>query len=174
MPGRTRHAPPSVAEVIQKEDPKYIPGLAFNEPLTWRAGKAIPVADLLLRLQALAKELRKLDQDQLARTAFTRVAQDLVNPNLLGHKDKGVRAYVSCCVVDILRLCAPDAPFTNTQLRVCGNIYQDGDDLMLTDSRTYLPLSSRQSCHALRSPRTPIMYSTAMSSNRSQTRRASH
>ena len=117
MPGRLRPPTATAAEVVQDAQTAYIPGLQFNEALTWRAGKAIPVAELLTRLQTLAKELKKLEQDQVDRTAFTRVAQDLASANLLNHKDKGIRAYVASCVVDILRLCAPDAPFKNAQLK---------------------------------------------------------
>ena len=116
MPGRIRQATASAAD--QQSDVPYIPGLQFNESLTWRAGKAIPVADLLGRLQNLSKELKNLEQDQVDRTSFTKVAQDLASANLIGHKDKGIRAYTACCVVDILRLCAPDAPFKNAQLKV--------------------------------------------------------
>jgi hypothetical protein len=29
-----------------------------------------------------------------------------------------VRAWATCCIVDVLRLCAPDAPFTRNQLKV--------------------------------------------------------
>ena len=116
MPGRIRQATATAAD--QQSQVSYIPGLQFNEPLTWRAGKAIPVADLLSRLQTLSQELKSLEQDQIDRTSFTRVAQDLASANLIGHKDKGVRAYTACCVVDILRLCAPDAPFKNAQLKV--------------------------------------------------------
>ena len=120
MPGRLRQATASAAE--QRSDVPYIPGLQFNESLTWRAGKAIPVADLLARLLNLSEELKSLEQDQVDRTSFTRVAQDLASANLIGHKDKGIRAYTACCVVDILRLCAPDAPFKNAQLKVCKKI----------------------------------------------------
>jgi sister chromatid cohesion protein PDS5 len=117
MPGRLRQAPGHAA-ADQQPDAPYIPGLQFNESLTWRAGKAIPVGDLLSRLQNLSQELKALEQDQVERTAFTRVAQDLASANLIAHKDKGIRAYTACCVVDILRLCAPDAPFKNAQLKV--------------------------------------------------------
>ncbi|KAL8831282.1 MAG: hypothetical protein Q9191_000938, partial [Dirinaria sp. TL-2023a] len=92
-------------------------GLRFSESLSWRAGNPIAIADLLRRLQALAKELRELDQEDIPREAFTKVAKELVSPNLLAHKDKGVKAFVACCLVDILRLCAPDAPYTEQQLK---------------------------------------------------------
>lgn len=31
---------------------------------------------------------------------------------------RGVKAYAACCLADILRVCAPDAPYTAEQLRV--------------------------------------------------------
>ena len=93
-------------------------GLRFNESLSWRAGKPIAVADLLRRLQALSKEMRDMEQDEADRDSFLEVAKQLTSPNLLAHKDKGVRAWTACCLVDILRLCAPDAPYTGQQLRV--------------------------------------------------------
>lgn len=59
-----------------------------------------------------------MEQEQIERESFTKVAKELVNPNLLMHKDKGVKALTAACLVDILRLCAPDAPFTGQQLKV--------------------------------------------------------
>ena len=93
-------------------------GLQFNESLSWRAGKPIAIADLLRRLQALSKEMREMEQDEDEKDSFIRVAKELASPNLLAHKDKGIRAWTACCLVDILRLCAPDAPYTATQLKV--------------------------------------------------------
>lgn len=112
MPSRT------AAAVTEMEEPQPMPGLQFNEPLSWRAGKPIPVADLLRRLSALSKEMQEMDQEENERGSFTKVAKELVNPNLLAHKDKGVRALTAACLVDILRLCAPDAPYIGQQLRV--------------------------------------------------------
>ncbi|KAI9849730.1 MAG: hypothetical protein M1838_000091 [Thelocarpon superellum] len=94
-----------------------LPGLRFNEPLTWRAGKPIAVADLLRRLQDLSKELGEIEQEEIDRAAFNKVAKPLAGPSLLAHKDRGVRAWTACCLVDILRLCAPDAPYTGVQLK---------------------------------------------------------
>lgn len=117
MPGRA-----TVSEAMEEdEDQHAMPGLQFNETLSWRAGKPIAVADLLRRLQALSKEMRKMEQEENERASFTPVAKELANPNLLAHKDKGVKAWTACCLVDILRLCAPDAPYTGQQLKVCGD-----------------------------------------------------
>ncbi|KAL8953571.1 MAG: hypothetical protein Q9222_000566 [Ikaeria aurantiellina] len=99
-----------------------MPGLQFNDPLSWRAGKPIAVADLLKRLHALSKEMQDMEQDEDTRESFIKVAKELVSPNLLGHKDKGVKALTASCLVDILRLCAPDAPYTGQQLRDIFNL----------------------------------------------------
>ncbi|PGH36027.1 sister chromatid cohesion protein PDS5 [[Emmonsia] crescens] len=118
MPARTRHSLASTTEVAEpEEEPSGLRRLRFNETLSWRAGRAIPVADLLERLESLALELRQLDQEETDKDSLKKVSQDLASGHLLGHRDKGVRAWTACCVVDILRLCAPNAPFTGNQLK---------------------------------------------------------
>lgn len=117
MAPRGRNAAAS-ADAAQKDNRYDIPGLSFNDTLTWRAGKPIAVADLLNRLQQLGNELRNFDDDQVDSRSFTTLAHDLANANLLGHKDKGVRAWTVACIVDVLRLCAPNAPFIEGQLKV--------------------------------------------------------
>ena len=112
MPSRAAAAATETAE------PQTMPGLQFNEPLSWKATKAIPVAELLRRLGALSKEMQEMEQEENERESFTKVAKELVSPNLLGHKDKGVKALTASCLVDILRLCAPDAPYTEKELKV--------------------------------------------------------
>lgn len=110
------------AEVEVEEEEEAPEGqgqsLQFNEPLSWRAGKPIATAELLRRLEALADELREMDQEDVDKESFKVVAKELSGQNLLSHKDKGVRAYVACCLVDLLKLCAPDAPFSASKLKV--------------------------------------------------------
>lgn len=119
MPG-TRSRASAATQIHDDEDQQQetTSGLAFNEPLTWRAGKPIPVAELLRRLQALHQELRGLEQEEIERDALLPIGKELASQNLLSHKDRGVRAWAGCCVVDIFRLCAPDAPYTASQLKV--------------------------------------------------------
>lgn len=45
------------------------------------------------------------------------VTRDLVSPSLMTHKDKGVKALTACCITDMLRLYAPEAPYSNSELR---------------------------------------------------------
>ncbi|KPI41268.1 Sister chromatid cohesion protein pds5 [Cyphellophora attinorum] len=99
-----------------------IPGLDFEQPLTWRPGKAIPIADLLDRLKDLREKLAAFDDDQPDSRLWTGLAGDLVNANLLGHKDRGIRAYAVTCILDVLKICAPDAPFQNHQLKDIFNV----------------------------------------------------
>lgn len=122
MPSRTAATTATQVEVMMGEELGHsLPGLQFSEPLSWRAGKPIAIADLLRRLQALSKEMRSMEQEENERESFTNVAKELASTNLLAHKDKGVRAWAACCLVDILRLCAPDAPYTGQQLKVSGD-----------------------------------------------------
>ena len=120
MPGTRQRASASVAAEQEHGDSLSQSLLRFNEPLSWKAGKVIPVAELLLRLQKLAKELHNLEpQGDVALKSVLKIAQELSSPNLLAHKDRGVRAWTMCCVVDLLRICNPHAPFRNPQLKVC-------------------------------------------------------
>ena len=104
---------------MELDEPAHnMPGLQFDEPLSWRAGKPIAIADLLRRLQKLSNQMKEMEQEENDRDSFTSVAKELASHNLLAHKDKGVKAWTACCLVDILRLCAPDAPYTGQQLKV--------------------------------------------------------
>ncbi|KAF2100638.1 hypothetical protein NA57DRAFT_36210 [Rhizodiscina lignyota] len=117
---RTRTTAPVAQTTTEEEEEEVQPeqgGLQFKEALTWRAGKPIPVADLLRRLQALSKELQELEQEEVERESLIPPAKELATHNLLDHKDRGVRAWTACCLVDMFRLCAPDAPYTATQLK---------------------------------------------------------
>lgn len=100
---------------IDEEDQK---SLEFDEELSWRPAKPIPSATLLTRLEKLSKELADFDQGAVVLSSLQRVAADLAHRNLLQHKDRGVKAYTACCLVDLLRLYVPDAPFTEEQLKV--------------------------------------------------------
>ena len=120
MPARGRQEPSAASEVDDPEDAHAgLRSLKFDQSLSWRVGRAaIPIADLLQRLQTLAQELRNLEQEEVNKDSLTKVSQELASAHLLAHKDRGVRAWATCCIVDVLRLCAPDAPFTANQLKV--------------------------------------------------------
>ena len=155
MPSRATAS--AATEIMEVEVSKgSLPGLQFKEDLSWRVGKSLAIADLLRRLQALHKEMRDMEQEEDERDSFTRVANDLASPNLLAHKDKGVKAWTACCLVDILRLCAPDAPYTGQQLKVSRHHERSGPSGRgsLHLSRTFSTCSSQSSSRRFQTLRT--------------------
>ncbi|KAI8949984.1 armadillo-type protein [Xylaria longipes] len=111
-----RHREQPVEEEDQEMDEELV-ALQFNEQLSWRAGKPIATGELLRRLEKLSKELADMDQETVDKDSLHGVAKDLASHNLLAHKEAGVKAHVASCLVDVLKLCAPEAPFTPKQLK---------------------------------------------------------
>jgi sister-chromatid-cohesion protein PDS5 len=88
--------------------------LDFNEKL---AGKGLTTDVLLKKLKVLHQQLSELDQELVDVNTLGSARKELINTSILLHKDRGVKAYAACCLADILRLYAPDAPYTHTELR---------------------------------------------------------
>lgn len=133
MAPRSRRSAAAAVEVVEEEEPEVEQAeeeaqdgprpLKFKQPLVGRPGKQISVGDLLARLETLLNELRTIDQEEAHHESLRPVANELVNQNLLQHKDAGVRAWTCCCLVDVLKLFAPDAPYPATKLKVCTQQY---------------------------------------------------
>ncbi|KAF2993425.1 hypothetical protein E8E13_000182 [Curvularia kusanoi] len=112
-------------EVVQEEEAEEeaeevqdgLRPLKFKQPLVGRPGKPISVGDLLARLETLLNELRTIDQEEADHESLRPVANELVTASLLQHKDVGVRAWTCCCLVDMLKLFAPDAPYPAKNLK---------------------------------------------------------
>ncbi|KDN48299.1 hypothetical protein RSAG8_02891, partial [Rhizoctonia solani AG-8 WAC10335] len=66
---------------------------------------------------ALHSELAAMDQDNVDTNTLQGVRKELISATILLHKDKGVRALAACCIADLLRLYAPDAPYTAPELK---------------------------------------------------------
>lgn len=90
--------------------------LKFDKAIISTAENLIQTDELLNRLISLHEELSTLEQGQVDLSSLDRYRNDLNSRKLLKHKDNGVRAFVSCCLSDILRIYAPDAPYTESQL----------------------------------------------------------
>ncbi|KAJ7432911.1 armadillo-type protein [Mycena galericulata] len=88
--------------------------LAFREKLV---GKSLSTDALIKKLQVLHRELAEMEQELVDVTSLGVVRKELINVSILHHKDRGVKAYAACCLADILRLTAPDAPYTQGELR---------------------------------------------------------
>ncbi|KAK7749229.1 Sister chromatid cohesion protein pds5 [Diatrype stigma] len=111
---RHRDEPP---EDEDQEMEGELQSLQFSEQLVPRAGKGIAIGELLRRLERLSKELVDFEQESVNTESLNGVAKQLASPSLLSHKEAGVKAYTASCLVDILKLCAPEAPFTPKQLK---------------------------------------------------------
>lgn len=117
---RARRKASSPAVVPEPEDEPEITeqSLKFNQSLVGRPGRPIALAELLKRLKSLHAELANIDQEECPRDAVTKIARELADSSILGHRDNGVKAWTACCLVEVFRVMAPDAPFTPTQLKV--------------------------------------------------------
>src|SRR5690242_12358917 len=132
MAPRSRRSAAAAAEVVEEEPAveheeapeeeqeaqEGLRPLKFRQPLVGRPGKQVSVGDLLARLETLLDELRTIDQEEAHHDSLRPVANELVNHSLLQHKDAGVRAWTCCCLVDMLKLFAPDAPYPAKNLKV--------------------------------------------------------
>lgn len=78
--------------------------------------KPIQTKELINRLLALADHLSALDQSTVTPDKYATVAADLANPKLLNHKNEAVQAHACCAIADILRIYAPDAPYSEEEL----------------------------------------------------------
>ncbi|KAF8491907.1 armadillo-type protein [Russula emetica] len=88
--------------------------LKFHDKLV---GKGLSTDALLKKLKNLHTQLADLDQDRIDTATLATVRKELVHNTILLHKDRGVKSYAACCLADILRLFAPDAPYTHNELR---------------------------------------------------------
>ncbi|KAI0264684.1 armadillo-type protein [Gloeopeniophorella convolvens] len=88
--------------------------LKFHDKL---AGKGLSTDALLKKLKGLHTQLAELDQDRVDTSTLATARKELIHNTILLHKDRGVKAYAACCLADILRLFAPDAPYTHNELR---------------------------------------------------------
>lgn len=88
--------------------------LKFHEKLL---GKSLTTDALQKKLKALHTELAEMDQENVDVNSLSSVRKELIGTSILLHKDRGVKAYAACCLADLLRLYAPDAPYTQAELR---------------------------------------------------------
>ncbi|KAJ1970495.1 Sister chromatid cohesion protein pds5, partial [Dimargaris xerosporica] len=90
--------------------------LQFKQRLIAAGRKTIPPVELTKRLKSLHTELAELDQERVDVHSLDSVTQDLMSPALTAHKDRGVQILTACCIADVLRLYAPEAPYDERQL----------------------------------------------------------
>lgn len=88
--------------------------LQFKSAILSVASTPIATRVLIERLDALRSELDSMDSPDLQ--SLKAVSNDLANERLLKHTKDGVQPRVAYCLVDILQLFAPNAPYDDLQL----------------------------------------------------------
>ncbi len=88
--------------------------LRFRDKLI---GKGLTTDALQKKLKQLHQELAEMDQEHVDVPSLNAIRKDLISTSILLHKDRGVKAYAACCLADLLRLYAPDAPYNQNELR---------------------------------------------------------
>ncbi|KNE65977.1 hypothetical protein AMAG_10259 [Allomyces macrogynus ATCC 38327] len=96
--------------------------LEWSLPLVGRE-RSISTSELVKRLKTLFENLADLRQDTTDASSCNHVAKDLVAPSLLNHRDRGVRILVACCLAEILRIYAPDAPYEDDQIKAIFELF---------------------------------------------------
>ncbi|CCG22186.1 Pds5 protein [Candida orthopsilosis Co 90-125] len=92
--------------------------LQFDKRIISTIKSNISNKELITRLMELHEELSNLDDEDVDLSSLKSVSKDLVDKRLLNHPSIGVQAFACCCLSDILRLYAPNAPYSDEQLSV--------------------------------------------------------
>ncbi|KAJ2841431.1 Sister chromatid cohesion protein pds5, partial [Coemansia erecta] len=88
----------------------------------------------------LSKELNSLEQETVDTQTLDAVTRQLLAPALLKHKESGVVSYVSCCIADILRLYAPEAPYSDSEIKTIFNVFIDQLQHLGDQNNQFFPL----------------------------------
>ena len=94
------------------------PSVQFNKSLKWTPGRPIAEGELLKRLKAFFNEVEDLEPEDIDVQSLRGTAEELVHDRLLSHRNRGVQAWAVRCVVEVMRIFAPDAPYSAKQLQV--------------------------------------------------------
>lgn len=71
--------------------------------------------ELVRRLKVLAHTFQNLDQDEEVNQQFIPLALHLVDEQFLTHSSKEVQLLIACCIADVLRVYAPEAPYKDQE-----------------------------------------------------------
>lgn len=110
---------------------------SLYESEIWR-NKNAKKSELLEYLESLHEDLSKLEQDiSHAPKGLHATAAHLVSPKFMENIDRDIRIIVTCCVVDVLRIYAPEAPYKDEDMiRVFEAISKQISSLQTTNPET--------------------------------------
>lgn len=118
----------------------------LDAPIISTVANQIPTKELLTRLQRIADTLSGVDQTDASLDTYRQLASDLANKKLLSNKNKGIQAYACCALADILRIYAPDAPFSPETLTSVFKAFINQISQLWNEDNPYYP----QQCHILK------------------------
>ncbi|KAI8336363.1 armadillo-type protein [Chlamydoabsidia padenii] len=78
--------------------------------------EVMKTSSLVERLQELHKELQTFEQQRVDLPSLAFISKQLVHEQILQHDSSLISTLACCCIVDIIRLHAPEAPYNNAQL----------------------------------------------------------
>jgi hypothetical protein len=84
----------------------------------------LAIDELIRRLKTLAHTFQTLSQadDESTYSDYTPLAIHLADEGFLNHSSRDVQLLIACCIADILRIFAPEAPYKDPlQIRVIHN-----------------------------------------------------
>ncbi|WRT64749.1 uncharacterized protein IL334_001683 [Kwoniella shivajii] len=112
--------------------------LDFKEAIFSKGSKRDASEVVLKRIKILRQKLSVLEQDAVDLRSLDPIRKQLIHQDILIHKDRGVKAYAACCMADMLRLYAPDAPYSESQLSLIFGFFiaQITDNLKVTTAST--------------------------------------
>ncbi|KAJ1819836.1 Sister chromatid cohesion protein pds5, partial [Coemansia sp. RSA 2598] len=102
--------------------------------------KTVTISELYKQLKKLSKELNNLEQETIDTHSLDSITRQLLAPALLRHKESGIVAYVTCCISDILRLYAPEAPYSDDEIKQIFNVFIDQLGHLDDASNQFFPL----------------------------------
>jgi sister chromatid cohesion protein PDS5 len=71
--------------------------------------------ELIRRLKTLAHTFQSMGQDEGAYHEFVPLALHLASEYFLLHPSKDVQLLIACCIADVLRVYAPEAPYKDPE-----------------------------------------------------------
>lgn len=71
--------------------------------------------ELIRRLKALTNTLQSMGQDEGMYQAYIPLALHLADEHFLTHQSRDVQLLIACCIADVLRVYAPEAPYKDVE-----------------------------------------------------------
>ncbi|GIY69564.1 sister chromatid cohesion protein PDS5 homolog B-A [Caerostris extrusa] len=92
-----------------KKEPKIVYPTGVKE-----INNELSTDDLVRRLKECAQSFQNMSQEE-DNSAYIPLAMHLVSDFFLEHQSKDVRLLIACCIADVFRVFAPDAPYKDPQ-----------------------------------------------------------